>query len=101
MLGDCVAVFRLIYREPDKDLLLLRHALYVIDGCVRNLEVLTEDNINEGLLPADELEESNKTVKFNREHRQRLMREAQQIIDNSPLKAKNKAAFDKIVADRN
>lgn len=101
MLGDCVAVFRLIYREPDKDLLLLRHALYVIDGCERNLKVLTEDNINEGLLPADELEESNNTVKYNREHRQRLMREAQQIIDHSPLKAENKDVFDKIVNDRN
>lgn len=101
MLGDCVAVFRLIYCEPDKDMLLLRHALYVIDGCERNLKVLTEDNINEGLLPVDELEDSNNTVKYNREHRQRLMREAQQIIDNSPLKAENKDVFDKIVDDRN
>ena len=33
MLGDSVAVFRLIYMEPDKDLLVLRHSLYVIDGC--------------------------------------------------------------------
>ena len=30
MLGDSVAVFRLIYGEKDKDFLLLRHALYVI-----------------------------------------------------------------------
>ena len=82
-------------------MLLLRHALYVIDGCERNLAVLTEENINEGLMPNNELEESNKATQYNREHRQRLMREAQEIIDQSPLKAQDEAAFDKIVKDRN
>ena len=33
MLGDSVAVFHLIYMEPDPDFRWLRHALYVIDGC--------------------------------------------------------------------
>lgn len=101
MLGDCVAIFRLIYREPDKDLLLLRHALYVIDGCERNLAVLPEEEINKGSVPDDELEEANKQIRYNREHRKRLMSEAQEILDHSPLQTKDKAVFDKIVKDRN
>lgn len=101
MLGDSVAIFRLIYREPDLDLILLRHALYVIDGCERNLAVLPENNMNKGSMPDDELEEANKQILYNREHRQRLMSEAQEILDQSPLQAKNKAAFDRIVKDRN
>lgn len=101
MLGDCVAVFRLIYREPDPDLLLLRHALYVIDGCEKNLAVLPEEDINKGSVPDDELAEANKQIQYNREHRQRLMNEAQEILYQSPLQAKDKAAFDKIVKDRN
>ena len=101
MLGDSVAVFRLIYQEPDRDLLLLRHSLYVIDGCERNLVVIPEKDINEGCLPEDELKESNEAVRCNREHRQRMIREAQEILDASPLKNKDKAAFDKIVEERN
>ena len=101
MLGDSVAVFRLIYGEKDKDLRLLRHALYVIDGCVENLKVLPEGDINEGCLPDNEKEESQKQIRRSREHRQRLMREAQEILDHSPLQTKDKAAFDRIVEDRN
>ena len=101
MLGDSVAVFRLIYGERDKDLLLLRHALYVIDGCERNMAVLPEKDISEGSLPDDELEEANKQIRYNREHRQRLMREAQEILDLSTLQKRDKDAFDKIVEDRN
>ena len=85
MLGDSVAVFRLIYGEKDKDLLLLRHALYVIDGCERNMAVLPEKDISEGTLPDNELEEANKQIRYNREHRQRLMREAQEILNQSTL----------------
>ena len=101
MLGDSVAVFRLIYGEKDKDLLLLRHALYVIDGCERNMAVLPEKDISEGCLPDEELEEANKQIRLNREHRQRLMREAQEILDQSTLQNRDKDAFDKIVEDRN
>lgn len=101
MLGDSVAVFRLIYMEPDKDLLILRHCLYVIDGSERNLEVLPEKNINEDCLSEEELAELNKATQTNRSHRQRLIREAQEMLDISPLKLKDKAAFDKIVEDRN
>lgn len=101
MLGDCVAVFRLIYMEPDKDLLILRHYLYVIDGCERNLEVLPEKNVNEDCLSEEELAESNKATQTNRLHRQRMIREAQEILEASPLKQKDKAAFDRIVEDRN
>ena len=101
MLGDNVAVFRLIYRESDIDFLFLRHALYVIDGCVNNLNVLPDADINKGSVPDNELEEANKQIRYNREHRQRLMREAQEILDHSPLQSKDKAAFDRIVEDRN
>ena len=101
MLGDCVAVFRLIYMEPDKDLLILRHCLYVIDGCERNLEVLPEKNINEDCLSEEELAASNKATQINRAHRQRMIREAQEMLEASPLKQKDKAAFDRIVEDRN
>lgn len=101
MLGDCVAVFRLIYTESDIELLNLRHALYVIDGCERNLEVLPEKNVNEGCLPQEELERSKEEARFNRGHRLRLIREAQEMLGASPLQQKNKAAFDKIVEDRN
>ena len=101
MLGDCVAVFRLIYMEPDKDLLILRHCLYVIDGCERNLEVLPEKNINEDCLPEEELAELKKATQVNRAQRQRMIREAQEMLEASPLKQKDKAAFDRIVKDRN
>ena len=101
MLGDCVAVFRLIYMEPDKDLLLLRHCLYVIDDCEKNLKVLPEGDFNKGCVPDDELEEAKKQIHHNREHRQRMMREAQEMLDASPLQYRDKAAFDKIVKKRN
>ena len=101
MLGDCVAVFRLIYMEPDKDLLILRHCLYVIDGCERNLEVLPEKNINKDCLPEEELAELKKATQVNRAQRQRMIREAQEMLEASPLKQKDKAAFDRIVKDRN
>ena len=101
MLGDRVAVFRLIYGEKDKDFLLLRHALYVIDGCERNMAVLPEKDISEGALPDNELEEANRQIRYSREHRQRLMREAQEILNQSTLPQRDKAAFDKIVEDRN
>ena len=101
MLGDSVAVFRLIYGEKDKDFLLLRHALYVIDGCERNMAVLPEKDISEGALPDNELEEANRQIRYSREHRQRLMREAQEILNQSTLPQRDKAAFDKIVEERN
>ena len=101
MLGDSVAVFRLIYGEKDNDLMLLRHALYVIDGCEDNLKVLPEEDISKGSVPENELQEANKQIRFNREHRQRLMKEAQEILDHSPLRVRNKKAFDRIVEDRN
>ena len=101
MLGDSVAVFRLIYMEPDKNLLVLRHSLYVIDGCERNLEVFPENNVNEGCLPDEELSKSKEETRLNREHRQRLIREAQMMIEDSPLKQKDSEAFDRIVEDRN
>ena len=101
MLGDSVAVFRLIYGEKDKDFLLLRHALYVIDGCERNMATLPLDEENDGSLPDDEFETSQKKIQFNREQRQRLMREAQEILNQSTLPQRDKAAFDKIVEERN
>ena len=101
MLGDCVAVFRLIYMELDKDLLILRHCLYVIDGCERNLVVLSEKNVNVDFLSEEELAIFNKATQTNRVHRQRMIREAQEMLEASPLKQKDKAAFDRIVEDRN
>ena len=52
-------------------------------------------------MPDDELEEVNKQILFNREDRKRMISEAQEILDKSPLQAKDKAAFDKIVKDHN
>ena len=101
MLGDCVSIFRLVYLEPDRELRFLRHALYVIDGCEKNLMVLPGTDINKGCIPDDELERENKQVQFNIEHRHRLMKEAQEILNVSPLKERNQAAFEKIVEDRN
>lgn len=101
MLGDGVAVFRLIYNEKDIDLLLLRHALYVIDGCESNLKVFTDININEDILPEKELEEENKKVRRNREYRQQLINEAQEILNLSPLQSKDQLAFNRIVKDKN
>lgn len=101
MLGDSVAVFHLVYMEPDENLRIFRHCLYVLDGCKKSLEVLPEENINKGTLPDNELEDLNRQVKFNREHREKMMWEVQEMLENSPLKNKDEAAFNKIVEDCN
>jgi len=101
MLGDSVAVFHLIYMELDPDLRWLRHALYVIDGCEENLKALPDGEINKDTMPKAELEQFNKGVQYNRELRERIMNQAQQILDHSPLQSRDKEAFDKIVKDRN
>lgn len=102
MLVDCMAVFRLVYLEPDEDQRLLRHALYVIDGCEKNLEILPEAlDISEGALPEIELQYYNQKIQGDRDHRNRLINEAKKILTNSPLKKKDENAFEKIVKDRN
>ena len=101
MLGDSVAVFHLIYMEKDSDLLWLRHALYVIDGCERNMVVLPEDDLNKETMPDNEYNIYKEQNRINRERRERLQNQAQQIIDGSSLQTKDKEAFDKIVKDRN
>lgn len=101
MLGDSVAVFNLIYMERDAHLRWLRHALYIIDGCEQNMKALPEDNLNAGTMPDDELKIFNQQNRFNRELRERLQYQAQMIVDASPLKNRDKEAFDKIVKDRN
>ncbi len=100
MLGDSVAVFHLIYSEPNEFLRFLRHSLYVIDGCERNLMVLPKTTPEHGL-PEEELIENNKQIEFNIEHRERMMREAQEILDFLPQKRLDEKAFNKIVEDRN
>lgn len=101
MLGDSVAVFRLIYMESDINKLLLRHSLYVIDGCERNLDVLPEEDINKGYMSDEELAESNEKTRFNREDRKLKIKQAEELIKDLPLKKKDPVAFAKIVADRN
>lgn len=101
MLADSVAVFRLVYMEPNENLRLLRHCLYVLDGCEKSLEVLPEEKFNKGSILDVELEELDRQVKLNREHRMGMMREIQEMLDESPLKEIDKAAFDKIVQDKN
>lgn len=101
MLGDSVAVFHLIYMENDVDLRWLRHALYVIDGCEQNMKVLGDGEINRGTMPDEEFEVFSKRLEGNIKRRQRMMNEAQQIIDYSPLRNQDKEAFDKIIKDRN
>ena len=102
MLADCMAVFRLVYLESDEDLRMLRHALYVIDGCEKNLMVLPEElDINKDAMPEMDFQYYKGQVRGNREHRKRLMDEANEILANSPLKEKDKAAFDKIVKAKN
>ena len=101
MLGDSVAVFHLVYMEPSIDYRILRHCLYVIDGCEEGLKVLPENSIREGSLPEDERIRANNEILFNREHRMRLMREAQELLDHSPLRQKDVRAFNRIVEDRN
>jgi len=102
MLVDCMAVFRLVYLEPDEDQRLLRHAIYVIDGCEKNLEILPEAlDISEGALPEIELQYYNQKIQGDRDHRKRLINEAKEILTNSPLKKKDEKAFEKIVKNRN
>ena len=100
MLGDCVSVFHLVYMEPNKDLRLLRHCLYVLDGCERNLDVLPENSIKSGL-PEAEQNQANDLILINREHRKRMMREAQEMLDKSLLKKQDEEAFNSIVKNRN
>lgn len=101
MLGDCVSVFHLVYMEPNAEYRLLRHCLYVIDGCERNLDVLPENSIKEGSLPDEERNHANELIRFSREHRKRMMREAQELLDKNPLKKKDEDAFNCIVKNRN
>ena len=101
MLGDSVAVFHLIYMEPDPEWRWLRHALYVIDGCKQNMKALPENDLNEGTMPDDELEIFKEQNRHNRELRERLQYQAQRIVDRSPLQNLDKEAFDKIVTDKN
>lgn len=102
MLADCIAVFRLVYLEPDENIRLLRHSLYVIEGCEKNLEILPEElDMNEGAVPEIELEYYKQGIRGDRDHRKRLMAEANELLDNSPLKGKDEAAFNKIVEKRN
>lgn len=101
MLGDSVSVFHLVYMEPNADYRLLRHCLYVLDGCERNLAVLKENSIEEGSLPDKERNHANELIKLSREHRKRMMGEAQDLLDKSLLKLKDKDAFDCIVKSRN
>ena len=101
MLGDSVAVFHLIYMEPDPEWRWLRHALYVMDGCEENMKVLPEPDINKDVMTEAEYEQLRQGVESNRNLRKRLMDQAQQIIDRSPLKNRDIEAFEKIVKDRN
>ena len=101
MLGDCVSVFHLVYMEPNIEYRLLRHCLYVLDGCERNLVVLRENSIKEGTLPDEERNHANELIKLSREHRKRMMREAQDLLDKNPLKQKDEDAFNCIVKNRN
>ena len=100
MLGDCVAVFHLIYLEPDENLRWLRHCLYVIDGCEQSLKVLPEDiDWQKDCMPDDEFELFKREVESNRQDRLRKIREAEEILKKSPFK--DEEAFKQIVEERN
>jgi hypothetical protein len=102
MLADCVAVFRLIYMEPDKDIRMFRHCLYVIDGCKENLAVLPEElEAVDDSMPDIELQNIRNGIKFNRKHREDMIKDVNEILAHSPLKTKDEKAFNKIVEDRN
>lgn len=101
MLGDSVAVFHLVYMEPNPDYRLLRHCLYVLDGCDEGLKVLPEIRKEGCSLPEEERKTANEEIKRNREHRERLMREARELLSYSPLKEKDEKAFNRLVEDRN
>jgi hypothetical protein len=57
--------------------------------------------IKEGALSEGERIEANKQISFNIEHRKRMIREAQEMLDKSPLKEIDAKAFNRIVEDRN
>ena len=101
MLGDHVAVFRLVYGEKDEVLRWFRHCLYIIDGCEEGMKVLPEELINKGCMPENELEQLAKQNQWNREHRQRMMNQAREILDHLPIKQQDPEAFQKIVDDKN
>ena len=101
MLGDSVSVFHLVYMEKDIELCRLRHALYVMEGCEKNIENLTLEGVNDGTMPPEELKILKEATQLNVEHRQRLKKEAKCIIDKSLLVKQDEAAFNKIVKDRN
>ena len=101
MLGDHVAVFRLVYGEKDENQRWLRHCLYVIDGCEQGMKVLPTEPINKGCLPDDELEKQTQQTLLNIERRQIMMNQAWEILDKLPLKQQDPEAFQKIVDDRN
>ena len=101
MLGDSVAVFKLVYMEPDLNYRIIRHSLYVLDGCDENLKVLEENSIKEGHLSEEERKKANLLIKESREHRNKLKSEIQGFLDHSPLKKKDELAFSRIVEDKN
>ena len=101
MLGDHVAVFRLVYGEKDENLRWLRHCLYVIDGCEQGMKVLPTEPINKDCMPDDELEILKQQTLWNRNHRQKMMGQAWEILDKLTLKKQDPEAFQRIVDDRN
>lgn len=102
MLGDSVAIFNLIYyMEENEEFKWFRHALYVLDGCEDNLKVLDNGDLNKGSMPDCEFEEYNKKLRYNQKIRQRLIYDANYILNNLSLPQKDKEAFDIIVSDRN
>ena len=52
-------------------------------------------------MPEDELEQLAKQNQWNREHRQRMMDQAREILDHLPIKQQDSEAFQKIVDDKN
>ena len=52
-------------------------------------------------MPDVELEELDRQIKLNREHRKRMIREVQEMLDKSPLKNKDEVSFNRIVEDCN
>ena len=102
MLADCVAVFQLIYMEEKEDTRMFRHCLYVIDGCRENLAILPEEfEAVADSMPEIELQNIRRGVKFNRNHRQQMIDELNEILNQSPLKEIDEKAFNKIIEDRN
>ena len=101
MLADCVAVFKLVYMEHDKDLRMLRHCLYVLEGYEQNLKVLTTNDDVLKSFPSDEAKRLKEQIAWNHSMRCDAIKQLQTLLDKSPLKEKDAEAFDKIVEDRN